>query len=332
MKPFDRLTARGQARRLGAVARAAIALWPIEVARLRFLADATSVTWRVDAADGARYALRVARPGMTDAAYTAAEFAWLTDLAEQHPALEAPRPVPTRDGRLLVEVGAPGVPEPVQCALMTWVPGVTPGRASTAADHRRLGALSARLHRAAETFVPPAGFRVVRWDRVCYFPQDVEVLFTPEYSRWVPAARVPMLRAAWDRVDAMLSDMTTWPDQRILHGDLHPWNVHRVRTRLRPLDFADLIWGPPIQDIAISLYYLTSRDDYPLLRDAFVDGYTGVRPWPMGDDGIVRALHAARDLTFCNHIARALPEYRKTLPERYDRIEKWLNDSSESQK
>ena len=42
MKPFDQLTDRGKVRRLTPLARAAIAYWPIEVARLRLLADDTN--------------------------------------------------------------------------------------------------------------------------------------------------------------------------------------------------------------------------------------------------------------------------------------------------
>ncbi len=324
MRPFEKLTPRGQVRRLGAVARAAITLWPIDVARLRFLVDATSVTFRVDATDGRRYALRVARPGEMDRQQSAAEFAWLVDLAENHPEIEAPRPLPTGDGRLLPAVEAPGVPGACLCALMTWVPGVMPGRESTPADHRRLGVLSARLHHAAESFVPPADFRCSRWDRVCYFPQDPKVIFEPRFEEWIPAARRPALHAAWDRCEALLTDVMARDGHRVLHGDLHPWNVMRVRTRLRPLDFADLIWGPPIQDIAITLFYLNTRDDFPALRDAFAEGYSAVRRYPVDDWRIVRGLHIARELMFCNYIVRALPAYRKTLPERFDRIEAWL--------
>lgn len=326
MRPFEKLTRRGQARRLTAVARAAIEQWPVQVKRLRFLADATNVTWRVDAADGRRYALRVARPGEMDPAQTAAEFAWLVDLAEHHPDLGAPRPMPSRDGRLLVPVGGPGVPGECHCALLTWVPGVTPGKASTAADHRRLGALSARLHAAAESFAPPPGFQVARWDRVVYFPQDRPVLFEPRFAEWVPADRAPMLKTAWDRCQSVLDAVSALPGQRVLHGDLHPWNVHRVRTTLRPLDFADLIWGHAIQDIAITLFYLRGTDRYDALRDAFAEGYATVRPYPADDWQTVRGLHMAREMMFCNYIVRALPAYRETLPKRYDDLEAWLNE------
>ena len=42
---------------------------------------------------------------------------------------------------------------------------------------------------------------------------------------------------------------------RILHNDLHQWNVRIYRGRLSPIDFEDLMWGWPVQDIATTLYY-----------------------------------------------------------------------------
>jgi len=201
---------------------------------------------------------------------------------------------------------------------------VTPGKASTPADHRRLGALSARLHIAGDAFVPPADFTATRWDRVCYFPNDPAVMFEPQYAALVPRDRAPMLRAAWDRCQSLLDSVMALPGHRILHGDLHPWNVHRVRDRLRPLDFADLIWGPPVQDIAITLFYLTHRDDYPALRDAFAEGYATVRPYPADDSAVVGGLGMAREMMFCNYIVRALPDYHKTLTKRFDRLQAWV--------
>jgi Ser/Thr protein kinase RdoA (MazF antagonist) len=37
--------------------------------------------------------------------------------------MRVPRPLPARDGRLVMIAGAAGVPEPRLCILFTWVPG-----------------------------------------------------------------------------------------------------------------------------------------------------------------------------------------------------------------
>jgi Ser/Thr protein kinase RdoA (MazF antagonist) len=58
-------------------------------------------------------------------------------------------------------------------------------------------------------------------------------------------------------------------------------NVKVYRGRLRPLDFYEVIWGYPVQDISLTLYdlwrlreFTDSRPHvYAPLRDAFVQGY-----------------------------------------------------------
>ena len=42
----------------------------------------------------------------------------------------------------------------------------------------------------------------------------------------------------------------------MIHADLHHQNVKLDRGRLRPLDFYEVIWGYPAQDVALTLYDL----------------------------------------------------------------------------
>ena len=60
---------------------------------------------------------------------------------------------------------------------------------------------------------------------------------------------------------------------RIIHGDLHQWNVRNARGVLSPIDFEDLMLGWPMQDIATTLYYFDA-ENISALRDAFQTGYT----------------------------------------------------------
>ena len=52
---------------------------------------------------------------------------------------------------------------------------------------------------------------------------------------------------AIDRLQASAESM------RLLHGDLHQWNVRSYRGVLSPIDFEDLMLGWPVQDIATTL-------------------------------------------------------------------------------
>lgn len=325
MKPFEQLTDRGKARRLMPLAREALTAWPIEVRRVRLIAVSVNVLFRVDTTDGRRYALRVFTPHELHLPQAAAEMLWLDHLAAEAPELGAPWQVPARDGRRQVTASAPGVPEPRVCQLLTWVPGRMLGNDPSRDDYRRLGALMARMHLIAERFPIPEGFGALRWDRVCYFSRDWEAAFDPAYDHLFDADTRAMLRRATARCSATLAKVAAMPGPMIMHGDLHPWNVHRVRDRLIPLDFADLTVGQPIQDVAISLFYLTKHADYPGLCAAFEEGYSALRPWPAADRETVETLKKSRSLNFVHFVALFVPSEHHSLPARCASLAEWID-------
>jgi Ser/Thr protein kinase RdoA (MazF antagonist) len=108
---------------------------------------------------------------------------------------------------------------------------------------------------------------------------------------------------------------------RILHNDLHQWNVRIWRGRLSPIDFEDLMWGWPVQDIATTLYYHLN-DSFSAMRDAFQEGYTRVSPWPERYPGEVGAFLAAQGMMLANFILEdPNPAWKIQAPEFIARIE-----------
>jgi Ser/Thr protein kinase RdoA (MazF antagonist) len=87
---------------------------------------------------------------------------------------------------------------------------------------------------------------------------------------------------------------------RVLHGDLHSWNVKVTGGRVVAFDFEDLMWGWPVQDIATTLYYWWGRDDFQLLRSAFRQGYETVAPWPDATGDEVDTFIVGRALVIAN--------------------------------
>ena len=106
--------------------------------------------------------------------------------------------------------------------------------------------------------------------------------------------------------EAVLQALVPSPQQRILiHGDLHPWNVHLVRQRFVVLDFEDVLLGYPVQDIAITFAALRRYADAAQLQRAFEAGYYRVRAWRVESATQLTALKAARDLMMLNYVAQA---------------------------
>ncbi len=299
MTTFAKLSRSGQARALRRAAQAAIARYELEVRRIRRIALESNATFRVETSTGECFALRVGVPGPIahSIAEIRSEIAWLESLRDA-PDVDVVVPVPNRTGDDVTVVDLAGLAEPLPCVLFEWIDGPLLDRRLTARNVERVGALAASLHRRGTRFRPPPGFAAVRYDRP--FPFDEPVVLFDDQSL-VPPARRAVYRAALARVEAAIARLTdSGAPMRVLHGDLHSWNVKVTGGRVVAFDFEDLMWGWPVQDIATTLYYWSGRDDFQLLRSAFRQGYETVAPWPDATGDEVDTFIIGRSLVIAN--------------------------------
>ncbi|MBN2148760.1 MAG: phosphotransferase [Anaerolineales bacterium] len=325
MKPYSTLTERGQARRLRLLALEALKQYDLDVSRLRLITNSFNGIFRLDTRAGQKVILRVTLPeGGHDRDHVAAEMDWLAALSRDT-TLSVPRPIPARNGSLVVEASTDGVPEPRLCAIFSWVPGSDLARHLSPLSMAKLGELMAGLHEHARAYQPPAGLALLRFERVFPFPEPV-ILFEERFSALFPPERravyeqaIAWAQSAIDRLQASGEAM------RIIHGDLHQWNVRYYRGVLSPIDFEDLMWGWPVQDIATTLYYFLDPPSYPAMREAFQQGYTRICPWPERYPGEMDAFIAARGLGMVNFVLQdPNPRWYAQAAEFAERTEKNL--------
>ena len=272
--------------------------------------------------DCRKYILRVSLPqGGHNRDHVAAEMAWLEVLARDT-CISVPRPVSARNGSMVVEAEAVGVSEARLCAVFSWVPGTDLAGHISPGNLLKLGELMAQLHIQAQDFQPPTSLSLLSFDRVFPFPEPV-VLFDEQFAAFFPPERrsayeqaIAWAQLAIDRLKASGEPM------RILHGDLHQWNVRLFRGVLSPIDFEDLMWGWPVQDIATTLYYFLDESDYSSLRAAFEEGYSRWNPWPERYPGEINAFVAARGVGLANFILNdPSPEWKNQASEFIERVE-----------
>lgn len=325
MKDFAHLTNSGQALRLRSMALIALERYDVPLVRLRLVTNDLNGIFRVDTASGRTYALRVCAP---EAGHSLpeirSEMMWLAAL-RRDTNLNVPQPLTTRKGELVTTVESPGVPQARHCVLFSWAPGPDLAERLTPANLFKLGQLSARLHDHAASFVPPEGFERKTADRVFPFGDPV-VLFDDAYRDAVSAERREVFQQALDRVEETIEELYRRGSRvQIVHHDLHQWNVKVHRGRLCALDFEDMMWGYPVQDVAISLYHIQDSEEYPALRAAFCEGYCGQRPWPEAYPGQIEALMAGRALDLANFALQdPNAHWRQKIPAFVARTEKHL--------
>lgn len=324
MKPFQSLTVRGQARRLRQLAIHALASYDLEVARLRLITNDVNGIFRIDAAGGQRFILRVTAPeGGHTLDHVTAEMDWLAALARDTD-LSVPRPLPDRKGSLVVTAEADGVPEPRLCEIFSWVDGKNLADDMSEVSVAKLGELSAKLHAHALIYRPPTNLSLLKFDRVFHFPEPV-VLFEERFSDLFPSERKSIYQKAVDLAQESIDRLkASGEPMRILHGDLHQWNVRIARGVLSPIDFEDLMLGWPVQDIAITLYYFLG-DHYPAWRAAFQAGYTRHSSWPERHPGEIDSFIAGRGIGLANLVLADPAIALKVDPAEFvERIEKRL--------
>ncbi len=325
MKPYSTLTVRGQAQRLRRLALAALDHYDLEVKGIKFLTNHLNGIFRLDTRDRQRYILRITLPeGGHTLDHITAEMDWLAVLSRETD-LSVPRPVPTRGGKLVVIASAEGVPQPRMCAVFTFLPGKLLAEELTIANITRLGELMANLHNHAEKYSPPQGLQLLHFDQVFPFP-DPFVVFEDRFSGFISKDRRAILQNAmnWaqESVDRLISSSEP---MRILHADLHQWNVLVYRDRLSPIDFEDLMLGWPVQDLAICFYYLQDLENYNALKDAFQEGYTRHCPWPERVTGEIESFIAARAMDLANFVLNEYnPAWDIDTAEFLERTEKRL--------
>ncbi len=323
MKPFHTLTTRGKALRLRRLALAALEHYDLPVRSIRLITNEQNGIFRVDTTGGKKVVLRVNKHdvGGHSLAEIRSEMMWLeaisreTDLGVHHP-------VPARSGALATTAQVPGVPEPRHCAVFSWVPGPNLADRMTVENVEKQGELSASLHNHAATFVPPEGFSVPTARSVFPFGDPV-VLFDPQHQYLFPPDRRRVFEHSIERVQGAIDALyAAGPGPRVVHYDLHQWNVKVVHGKLYAIDFEDLMWGYPAQDIAVTLYYFQHLENGPLLRAAFRRGYARRREWPERYDGEIDTYLMGRQMDLVNFLLQETnPDYSKLVPWFVERAE-----------
>ncbi len=323
MRDFYELTPAGRARRTRRVALRALAGYDLDVRTVRLLTNETNGVFRIEAADGQRYVLRVGRGGHIghSTSQVRSETEWLTALARDSD-LRIPVPVPNSVGDTVTEVETDGVPDRRNCVLFRWLPGRVLDRALSSANLAAYGELAARLHEHAGAFDPSPAFDIVRYDRVFPFDEPV-VLFDEARSAFVSEAQREVFAAGAELVQRAIDGLQRREPMRVIHGDLHRWNVLIEGGQAAAFDFEDLSWGWPVQDLAIALYYLDDEAGYASMRQAFRTGYERVRPWPDTTDREIDVFIAGRALVLANDVELLEePEYRAQAPGWMERFER----------
>jgi Ser/Thr protein kinase RdoA (MazF antagonist) len=168
--------------------------------------------------------------------------------------------------------------------------GAAPSMDDMIADYRILGRTTAKLHRHACDWTPPAAFERISWDLAGTFGEK------PTWGRWqdgpsLAAADISVLAAAEDLIRNRLTEYGRGPNRYgLIHSDLRLANILMRDGVAQVIDFDDCGFGWYLYDLASALTFIEDDPQVPELVASWLAGYTEVRPLDDADFAITPSL------------------------------------------
>lgn len=247
---------------------------PLHQGEIRLLCLSENATYAVLSASGARYVMRIHRPGYHSTAAIASELAWLAALQED--GMQVPQAIAGRDGELIQHAGLPGL-DSHWVVLFEWIEGREPDPGhDLLASFERLGAITARLHAHARNWQRPAGFQRLTWDHASMLGSQ---------GHWGPWQQAPHLaRSQWPLVEQVIARLggrlASYGQSPLrfglIHADLRLANLLVDGEHTRVIDFDDCGFGWYLHDLASALSFHEHHPDAPRWIDHWLNGYTRV--------------------------------------------------------
>jgi len=308
-----------------AILNAVLDAYSLSDAGTHLLQSLWSHIYRVEAADGSVYSLRLCAPDFRGPQKMEDELTFL-DFIARAGTISVPRPVRNRDGHLLTALPTP-TGERLAC-LFEWVEGERSSRHLSPAVLRQCGRITAHLHEIGRAFPFPSeenDFRSgYRYDQTLALSHRE---WMAEHRAEIGPENEALLHQA---IDYVVKEMDRVGQSRatygIIHSDLHFGNflVHNGQVSL--IDFDELGRGHYLFDIATLLVELyDDPDKQPEYWQAFKEGYSAITALPFSEDRELDPFVVAVELAFLDWVYNAPnPQVREEkmrwVPDVYDLI------------
>lgn len=243
-----------------------------------------NATYRVDAPDGAHWALRVHREGYHSKTAIASELAWAKALREDG-AVVTPTAIAGKDGEIIQTISHPDFSVPRHVVLFEWETGTEPDEEQ---DDLRgpfevLGERTAQMHLHVRNWKRPGWFERLTWDF------DTSLGDRPHWGRWRDGMGLtPEIETVFaDTVDLIGKRLEAFGKGSdrfdLIHCDMRLANLLIDGDVTKVIDFDDCGFGWLMYDCATTVSFFEHKPEVPELLAAWVRGYRKVIDLPEED-------------------------------------------------
>ena len=236
-----------------------------------------NATYKVEAADGRRWALRIHRDDYHSKVAIVSELTWLMDLRKSG-VVTTPVPVKGRDGEIIQVISHPRMKQPRNVVLFDWETGVEPGIGENLIEpFKVLGEVTARMHKHTQNWIRPPWFMRLTWDFETSLGEH-----KPNWGRWrdgmgVDAPKEKLFCRTVELIGKRLKAYGKAADRfGLIHCDLRLANLLIDGSAVKVIDFDDCGFGWYMYDAATPLSFYEHEPQVPELIAAWTEGYRRV--------------------------------------------------------
>jgi Ser/Thr protein kinase RdoA (MazF antagonist) len=244
-----------------------------------------NATYRLEAPDGQRWAVRIHRDGYHSLTAIASELAWLIDL-RQTGVIVTPLPVKGKDGEIIQHVSHPSMRRPRHIVLSHWEAGLEPVMSGDLSQpFQVLGEVTARMHLHTRQWNRPAWFERFTWDFETSLGET-----KPHWGRWRDGVGVDnetalLVGRTVNLIGNRLGAYGKGPERfGLIHCDLRLANLLIDGAVVKVIDFDDCGFGWYMYDAATPFTLYEHEPQVPDLIESWKKGYRKVINLPSADE------------------------------------------------
>ena len=258
----------------------ALAQYGIKAKKIECVNHAYNTTFKILSSDDKKYAMRVSTNFRKWPEHTWAESQWLQELAREG-SISAPVPILNLQGEPYSNQYFFYQGSNIDVIVYPWIEGQVVKKDPTSEQLFALGAAMGKLHQLSKDWQPTGYANFLEVDRPLMVRRDN--LFSFEQPLISPDL-YKLLFELNNRSEQLFESVKSRFDRQLIHADLHFGNVMYNGSQMSILDFDDAGIGSPLQDLAISIYYLRKdgeREKHLLAGYASVAALPKYEPWEL---------------------------------------------------
>jgi len=258
----------------------ALKAFPVKSAQVELVSLSENVTFRVTDNDtGAKYVLRLHRPGYQTLDRLNSERVWTAALATVGIATQIP--LLSNTGQHFHLVNIPEAGEQRFAGMTQWVEGTLLsdhlGAGASLEDRqhcfRQIGVLAAKIHNQSSEWTIPPDFQRPHYDSNGLLGEDPLWGRFWQHPSLTATERALLLRTRGQIRDVLQAYPPTTATYGLIHADLDPDNILVHEDRVTLIDFDDAGYGWHLYELAAALLSEIGEPDFLNICEALLAGY-----------------------------------------------------------